>query len=266
MNKRIVLITGASSGIGLEMARLLVQKGDFPILVARKINVLQDVRSELKHCDIFQCDVTQQEQVQRLVDEVVFRFGRVDVLVNNAGYGRFGGTLQIPLDDYRGMMETNYLGAVRLTHAFVPYMLQQGGGRIINIASIAGLTGIPNLAAYCASKFALIGFSESLKLEYAPLIKVGVLCPGPVQTPFFQGNDPNHHFPAPIARQLMDVETVARHAVQLMDRPRLKVIPRRLSWAMRMRRIAPGLYLWATKKVYDSFSKKQQQDGSSMEC
>ena len=92
------------------------------------------------------------------------------------------------------MMETNYLGTVQLTQAVLPWMLQQGSGKIINIASVAALTGTPNLAAYCASKFALLGFSEALQLEFSPQIQVGVLCPGPVQTPFFREKILLHFF------------------------------------------------------------------------
>lgn len=256
MNRRIVLLTGASSGIGEEIARQLVQNGDFPLLVARNVKALERLKNELGQCDVFPCDVTREDQVQTLTDEVITRYGGVDVLINNAGYGRFGGALDIPLSDFAGMAETNYLGAVRLTRAIVPHMLQQDNGRIINIASVAGLTGIPNLSAYCASKFALIGFSEALKMEYTPRIKVGVLCPGPVQTPFFQGEDPSRLFPGPIAKQLLNVQTVARHAVKLIDRPKLKVIPWGVSVAMKLRNVAPGVYMWATKRLYDSLGNK----------
>lgn len=256
VSRRIVLLTGASSGIGEEIARQLVRKGDYPLLVARNVKALERLQNELGQCDVFPCDVTREEHVQRLVDAVITRYGRVDVLINNAGYGRFGGALDISFSDFAGMAETNYLGAVRLTKAFLPYMVGQGGGRIINMASVAGLTGIPNLSAYCASKFALIGFSEALKLEYAPRIKVGVLCPGPVQTPFFQGEDPSRLFPRLIARQLMNVQTVARHAVRLIDRPKLKVIPWSVSLAMKVRNVAPGIYMWTTKRLYDSLGSK----------
>ncbi|OYD08932.1 SDR family NAD(P)-dependent oxidoreductase [Paludifilum halophilum] len=258
MNQRIVLLTGASSGIGKEIARQLVQRGDFPILVARKADPLKRLTEELGSCDFFPCDVTQQKQVHRLAEEVIARYGRVDVLINNAGYGRFGGLMDLSISDYEGMMETNYLGTVRLTRAVLPHMFRRGAGRIINIASVAGLTGSPNLGAYSASKFALIGFSESLRLESAPLIQVGVLCPGPVQTPFFRGTDPSQLFPGWIVSQLLDAHTVARYAVRMIDRPRLKVIPRRMSWAVKVRNIAPEFYMWATKKMYESFQRKKR--------
>lgn len=257
MSKRIILLTGATGGIGRETARLLLKNGDYPILVSRNKSTLHELRNELGSGDIFSCDVTQEEEVDQLVEQVLQRYGKVDILINNAGHGAFGGALDLAVSDYADMMETNYLGAVRLTQAFLPSMLQYGGGRIINIASVAGLTGIPNLSAYCASKFALIGFSEALKLEYSPRILVGVLCPGPVQTPFFKGIHPSCFFPAPIARQLIDAQTVAKHVIRLIERPRVKVIPRPMHWAIQLRNILPGFYLWATKKVYDSFKQEE---------
>lgn len=257
MKQRIILLTGASSGIGEEIARQLVRRGDFPLLVARNAKKLMALKREFGQGDVFPCDVTSQKAVNQVIHKAIARYERVDVLINNAGFGHFGGALHTSMTDYATMAETNYLGAVRLTKEILPHMLRQGSGRIINMASVAGLTGIPNLSAYCASKFALIGFSEALKLEFSPRIQVGVLCPGPVQSPFFRGEDPYRLFPELIAGQLLDVQTVARHAVKLIDHPRVKVIPRGMSWAMRMRHLAPGIYLWAMKKLYDTYEKKQ---------
>lgn len=258
MHAHIVLITGASSGIGKEIARLLAQRGDFPLLVGRNMSALQELKREIGTGDSFPCDVTQEEHVQKLADTVISKYGRVDVLVNSAGVGYFGDILDMSSSHYRKMIETNYMGSVYCTRAVLPHMLQQEGGRILNIASVAGLTGIPNLAGYSASKFALIGFSEALRLAYAPRVQVGVLCPGPVKTPFFRGEDPTALFPAPIARHVIDAKTAALSALRLIDRPRTKVIPYSLRWAMRIRRLFPGLYFWATKKMYRSF----QQGGS----
>ncbi|MGA9174487.1 MAG: SDR family oxidoreductase [Thermoactinomyces sp.] len=256
MSKRFVLITGASSGIGEAIAQQLVKQGDYPILVARNKDKLRDLKQKLKDCSVYSCDVTREDEVKQMVDAVIQGFGKIDVLINNAGMGAFGGTLEIPFSDYAQMIETNYLGAVRLTAHLLPHMLLAGGGRIINIASMAGLTGIPNLAGYCASKFALIGFSESLKLEYSPVIRVGVLCPGPVRTPFFGGKDPYSCFPPFIAKRMLDADTVARYAIRLIERPRLLVIPRSLKWALRLRQVCPDLYLQVTRWMYGSWMKK----------
>lgn len=252
MRKQIVLITGASSGIGQEIARELVKRGDFPILVARNWENLQRFQDEHPNCAIFSCDVTNQKEVNQLIHQVIQQFQRVDVLVNNAGYGRFGRFLELSVEEYEGMIQTNYLGAVRMIHGLLPHMLKQGHGRIINISSVAGLSGSPNLAAYSASKFALMGLSESLRMEYSPTIEVGVLCPGPVQTPFFGGNDLEQCFPPLIARQKMDPTTVAKHAIKLIHQPRFKVIPFSLRFALKLRSLAPRLYVRVTQKLYRS--------------
>ncbi|MFC4078013.1 SDR family NAD(P)-dependent oxidoreductase [Salinithrix halophila] len=254
---RMVLLTGASSGIGKEIARQLVRQGDFPIMAARSLPALRELRETLGQGACFSCDVTRQEDVDALKDEVLRQFGRVDALVNNAGFGHFGGALDLTLADYQEMIETNYLGAVRMTQSFLPHFLDQGGGRIVNIASTAGLTGVPNLAGYCGSKFALIGYSESLHLEFFPRIQVGVLCPGPVQTPFFRGEDPARFFPPLLARRVLDPVFVAKQAVRLLDRPRLQVMPRSLSWITRLRSFAPGWYQWAMRNMYDSLKKEK---------
>ncbi|PTX64266.1 hypothetical protein C8P63_10348 [Melghirimyces profundicolus] len=254
---RIVLVTGASKGIGKEISRELAGRGDFPLMVARNAETLREMKEEWGTGESFPCDVTNGEAVQELVTEVIRRFGRVDVLVNNAGYGKFGGALDTPVEEYGSMMETNYLGTVRMTLALLPHFLQQGKGRVINIASVAGLSGSPNLAPYVGSKFALVGFSESLHLEYAPVVQVGVLCPGPVRTSFFQGKEPSRLFPALLARELLDAKAVAREAIRLMERPRLKVIPGSLSWAMRFRRWFPDLYLRLTRHLYREWEKEK---------
>lgn len=260
MNNPIVLVTGATSGIGEAIVRELPDKGYFPILIGRRLSRLNEIQHDLKTGSYFSCDITQEAEVKQVVDEIIKIYGRIDVLINNAGYGRFGGSLDVSLDDYQGMMETNYLGTVRMVHHVLPHMLRFGGGRIINIASLAGLTGIPNLAGYCASKFALIGFSESLRLEYSPVIQVGVLCPGPVMTPFFRGEDPRHHFPSPIASQMLDAEQVARHALKMIERPNTVVIPKKLKWALKLRSWFPSLYFWTTRRIYRQLNQNNHQN------
>ncbi len=258
MGERIVLLTGASSGIGREIAHLLVKKGDYPIVVARNKEALEKLVKELGKGTAFSCDVTQEHEVNFLIERVILQWGRVDVLINSAGFGQFGGLLEVPMSQFEKMMDTNYLGAVRMTRALLPHMERQGAGIIINIASTAGLSGVPNLAAYVASKFALIGFSESIHLEYAPKIQIGVLCPGPVNTPFFAGESPARLFPPLIVRHMIDAKQAAYHAVRLIDHPRIKVIPFPLAIAMRLRHLFPGFYRWFIKRLYDKHKSKMQ--------
>lgn len=259
MTDRIVLITGASSGIGEAIARKLCEEEYFPILAARNETRLHQIKRDLKKGAVFSCDITREEDVKQLVERVLQKFGRIDILINNAGYGRFGGALDVSLQDYQGMMETNYLGTVRMVQHVLPHMLENGGGRIINISSMAGLTGIPNLAGYCATKFALMGFSESLRLEYSPAIQVGVLCPGPVMTPFFGEESPRNHFPSLIANQTLDTEEVARQTLKIIQRPRTVVIPKKLKWALKLRIWFPSLYLALTKLLYNRLNMEKQK-------
>ncbi|MBA4601947.1 SDR family NAD(P)-dependent oxidoreductase [Thermoactinomyces mirandus] len=259
MSEPIVLITGASSGIGEAIARKLAVAGYFPILTARNLARLHQLQQELNKGAVLSCDITREEDVKKLIDQIIQKFGRIDILINSAGYGRFGDALDISLEDYQGMMETNFLGTVRMIHHVLPHMLENGGGRIINISSMAGLTGIPNLAGYCATKFALIGFSESLRLEYSPAIQVGVLCPGPVRTPFFGEEDPNHHFPSLIARQMLDAEDVALETLKMIQRPRIVIIPKKLKWALKLRHWFPSLFLALTKQLYSRLNIKNRK-------
>jgi short-subunit dehydrogenase len=115
------------------------------------------------------------------------------------------------------------------------------------------------LAGYCASKFALIGFSESLRLEYSPVIQVGVLCPGPVMTPFFGKEHPAKYFPYLIANQTLDAEEVARQTLKIIQRPRTVIIPNKLKWALRLRLWWPSLYLALTKLLYSRLDMKKQK-------
>lgn len=259
MGERIVLLTGASSGIGREIAHLLVKRGDYPILVARNKKALEEVVKELEKGTAFSCDVTQEHEVNNLIAKVIKQWGHIDVLINNAGFGQFGGLLEVPMSQFEKMMDTNFLGAVRMTRALLPHMEQQGAGKIVNIASTAGLSGVPNLAAYVASKFALIGFSESIHLEYAPHIQIGVLCPGPVNTPFFAGENPARLFPPLLVRHMIDAKQAAYHAVRLIDHPRIKVIPFPLAVAMRLRQLFPGFYRWFVKRLYDKHRREMQR-------
>ena len=140
------------------------------------------------------CDVGDAEQVHGMIEKVLADFGRVDILINNAGIGMRKPFVDMPLETIEAIMRTNYLGAVYCTHEVLPSMIARGTGHIVNISSVAGKIGTLNMAAYCASKFAMNGWSESLYHELKPLgVKVSVVCPGPVQTEFsrdFRDSEP----------------------------------------------------------------------------
>ena len=189
---QVVLITGASAGIGAGLAKVLANRymGIRLVLAARNVEKLAHVAEQCSKAgaDVITVptDMAQVKQVQALARTALDRFGRVDVLVNNAGYGQMGPIELIPPEAVQRQLQVNVLGAIALIQALIPAMRDQGGGRIINVSSLAGKIAFPFGGLYSASKFALEAVSDSLRRELAPFnIRVSVIEPGPVSTEFF---------------------------------------------------------------------------------
>jgi len=188
----VAVVTGASSGLGTHFSRSLIDRGATVYGLARSNDKLEAIRDDLG--DAFRplsCDVRDEEQVADAFDTVRDESGRIDVLLNNAGLGQFGPVDDLPLEKWDVQMDTNLRGVFLCTREAVPTMREQNeasgfGGHIVNIASIAGLLGNPNLTAYNASKFGVRGFSESLMKEVRDDgIRVTCMYPGSVETSFF---------------------------------------------------------------------------------
>jgi short-subunit dehydrogenase len=184
---KVVLLTGGSRGLGLELARVLGRKGARLALLARDEEELARARDELRtagaEVEIFGCDVRFQDQVQRAVREVVERFGRVDVLVNNAGIIQVGPAETMRVSDYQEAMDTHFFGPLFLVQTVLPDMRRRGEGRIVNISSVGGKVPTPHLLPYVASKFALVGWSEGLHAEVRrDGVIVTTVCPGLMRT------------------------------------------------------------------------------------
>lgn len=188
MNKKIAIITGASSGFGLLTTLELAKKDYFVIATMRNLEKQIDLISQATKLDlqqnikVQQLDVTDQGSIhnfQLFLNEI----NRIDILINNAGYANGGFIEEIPLEDYRKQFETNLFGAISITQLVLPYMRKQKSGKIINISSISGKVGFPGLSPYVSSKYALEGWSESLRLEVKPFgIDVALLEPGSYNT------------------------------------------------------------------------------------
>jgi len=179
------LVTGASSGIGLEVARQLVASGVGVGLFARSQSKLAHIAGELGNSLALPGDVSRYEDLERAVQQLEARFGGLDFLINNAGVGIFKPVHELTPEEWQQVLQTNLTGAFYATKAAVPAMQKRGGGYIINIASLAGKNAFANGAAYNASKFGLLGFSEAsmLDLRYYG-IRVSSILPGSVDTPF----------------------------------------------------------------------------------
>ncbi|PGS43731.1 short-chain dehydrogenase [Bacillus cereus] len=188
MNKKIAVITGASSGFGLLTTLELAKKDYLVIATMRNINKQEDLISQAtklnlqQNIKIQQLDVTDQNSIhnfQLYLQEI----NRVDLLINNAGYANGGFVEEIRVEEYRKQFETNLFGAISITQLVLPYMREQKSGKIINISSISGQVGFPGLSPYVSSKYALEGWSESLRLEVKPFgIDVALIEPGSYNT------------------------------------------------------------------------------------
>jgi short-subunit dehydrogenase len=185
---RRVLITGAASGIGLECARAFAARGAKLVLSDVNAAALETVRTEIAangtECFAMACDVSREDAVAEFAKAVQQRAGAVDVLVNNAGVAFFGSFEETPLSEWRRIFDINVFGILHCTRAFLPSMRAAGGPKkIVNVASTAGFSPVPNMSAYAASKHAVVGLSEVLAMElYETDISVLVVCPGIINT------------------------------------------------------------------------------------
>jgi NAD(P)-dependent dehydrogenase (short-subunit alcohol dehydrogenase family) len=175
------MITGCSTGIGRDLVQRLTQSGYAVVATARKAETLDDVQAVLK----LSLDVTQPDSINQAVEHILQRLGRIDVLINNAGYALRGAVEEISDDQVHRMFDVNVYGVMRMIRAVVPPMRQQRAGRIINIGSIGGKLAIPVNGTYSATKFALEALSDALRLELAPFgIRVVLIEPGNIRTNF----------------------------------------------------------------------------------
>jgi NAD(P)-dependent dehydrogenase (short-subunit alcohol dehydrogenase family) len=193
MASRTWLITGSSSGFGREIARAALEAGDRVVATARRPEALDGlVTSAPDRVLAVPLDVTRADQIEAAVAAAGKRFGGVDVLVNNAGYGSVGAVEEIEIDDLRTLMDTMFFGAVALTKAVLPQMRERRSGAIVQISSMGGQISPPGFGAYCSAKFALEAISESLATEVEPYgIRVLLVEPGSFRTEF--GGDRMHY-------------------------------------------------------------------------
>jgi len=223
---KVVLITGASSGIGKEAAAEFAKLHAFLVLVSRDKNRLEETVKELSKYQteilVLPCDVSDKEQANQMSKAVLEKFGTVDVLVNNAGFGIYSTVSDIKVEEIESQMATNYLGMVYCTKSFLPRMLEKKSGHIVNVASVAASFGIPGMASYCASKFAMLGFSESLYHELKGSgVGVTVVSPIMVRTNFL-----NHKSFSKMPKYTysLSANTVARAIVRAASSPRLEIV------------------------------------------
>ncbi len=192
LQNSVALITGASAGIGQACARALLREGASLVLTARRQNRLEQLVAVAKQLGARALFVTgdarEEDTARRTVEQAVQSFGRIDILINNAGVGNYKNLVDSSADDYDEMMDSNMRSTFLFTRYTVPVMIKQRAGLVLMISSMAGVYGFAGEAAYCATKFAQVGFAQGLDKELRPHgIKVGTINPGGVKTEFAIG-------------------------------------------------------------------------------
>lgn len=197
--QKVAIVTGSSSGIGYATSLMLARNGFYTYASVRNINKSATLEStanaERLPLKLIQLDVTEDGSVKEAFEKIELEKGRIDVLVNNAGYGLFGAFEELSMDEIKAQFETNFFGAIRVTQHVLPIMRRTqkngsgGGGIIVNVSSLNGLVAFPAISAYVGTKFALEGLSESIAYEVEPFgIKVILIEPGPIGSNFMKAS------------------------------------------------------------------------------
>lgn len=240
----VVVITGGSSGLGACLAKRFADEGANVVVTARSSDKLRQLAETIgPACTWMVMDVTSTESVHAAVDQILARFGRVDVWINNAGYGVFAKLADIDLDEMARMMDVNYMGTVRCTKAILPHMLKAGKGKIVNIASMAGKIGSAKSTGYSATKHAVLGFTNSLRHElYGTGVSVLAVNPGPIDTPFFDRADPTGQYVRNVRRFMLRPEQVARVVVKAVAKDKQEInLPWILAAGTKLVQLFPAL-------------------------
>ena len=240
MAGRVVIITGASSGIGQATARAFGRAGDRVVLVARRVERLEALARELPDALVAPADLTQSDDITRVIDQTLDRYGQIDVLVNNAGISRYDWIERIPEDHIRTEIAVNLIAPILMARAVVPAMQTRRQGVVINVGSVAGRIGTATTSIYNTTKFGLDGFSEALRRELGPHgIRVCVIYPGGVAGTEFGRDRPVQLGVTTPAWLRLSTEEVARAIVGLADRPRPRLV---IPWIFRVA-IAANVFL-----------------------
>jgi len=253
---KVVIVTGASSGIGEATAREFAREGAKVVLAARRVDRLESLAQEIATMGtgaetlVVQADLSKLEDIQSLIAKTLEKFSRIDVLVNNAGFGRLDWLEKLdPVKDIQAQFEVNVMGVIQTTRQALPVMIRQRSGHVINMCSMAGLVATPTYTVYAACKHAVHGFSEALRRETKPWgIDVSMIYPGGVTTEFSQHAGIKRKTGATTPKfLLLTAEQVGSEVVNLVRRPRaMRIIPWLWSFTVWMNRNLNGLVDYTT--------------------
>ncbi|MBL1230935.1 SDR family oxidoreductase [Enterococcus sp. BWB1-3] len=248
LNDKVVVVTGGSAGLGEQVCYEAACRGAVVVVCARRINLIGKVKERCeelsgKKAFSFQLDISDPENVDYVIGRITEEVGAVDILVNNAGFGIFDNFLDTDLDVARNMFNVNVLGMMVFTQKIAVGMAERQSGHIINVASMAGKMATPKTSIYSATKFAVLGFSNALRLELRPLgIAVTTVNPGPIATNFFDQADPSGDYLESLGLFVLDPQQLANEIVQSMGTYKREINrPRIMEGAARLYTLLPHL-------------------------
>ncbi len=262
----VILVSGASSGIGAATARLFAQKGFRVVLAARRMERLQALAQEIEaaggHAFPVRTDLSSLPEIQNLVQTTIDRFGQIDILFNNAGFGRLDWLENLDAEaDVQTQVQVDVLGVIWLAQAVLPHMIARQQGHIINMASVAALVATPTYSIYSACKFAVRGFNEALRREVGIYgVKVSMICPGGVATEFAEIAGIHRTTKITTPKWLtLSAEDVAQAVWRLARRPRkIVIIPWLLHFASWSNALFPGLLDWMIELIFVRPERRKQ--------
>ncbi|MFB3166043.1 SDR family oxidoreductase [Neobacillus sp. 179-C4.2 HS] len=253
-----IVITGASGGIGAEIAKLCAESGANLVLIARSIEKLKQLQMELqqKHqvrVEVYQIDVSDTEKVKEVFTAIFAEIGEVDILVNNAGFGVFREAHAATMDEIKGMFNVNVVGLMACTTMVLPKMRERRFGHIINIASQAGKIATPKSSVYSATKHAVLGYTNSLRMELSDYnVFVTSVNPGPIATNFFNIADEKGTYVKNVQKFMLQPEYVARKVVDsMLTKTREINLPRWMNMGSVVYVLFPRLFERIGKKAFN---------------
>ena len=256
LSGKVVVITGASMGIGEAIAKIFADGGASVVLLSRDAERAEAARGRVGHAErtlALACDVRNREEIDRVVGLTLHHFQRIDVWINNAGHGILDSVATVDMSAVRETFETNFFGALEAMQAVIPVMKQQGSGAIINISSVAGHIPIPFHAVYSATKFAMNAIGKAARIELMSSgINVLTVCPGYVRTDFsknaIKGKEQKQVRPARVRG--ITVERVANAVLQgYLERKGEVVVPWFMHPVIKLYQLFPGLMGWAMMRM-----------------
>lgn len=246
LENKVIWITGASGGLGRELALEAAKQGAIVVLFGRNESKLNSIKEEIETIGAksypFAIDLGDLNKTEQITKQIIDEIG-IDGLINNAGFGVFEKAESLNMETVKEMFDVNVIGLIGLTRAVLPYMLKQNSGHIINIASQAGKLATPKSTVYSATKHAVLGFTNGLRLELNDTnIQVSSVNPGPIKTPFFDRADQEGTYAKRVDKWMLDPTYVAKVTIHLLHKPKREInVPGWMAIGTKLYQLVPSV-------------------------